>query len=357
MAARPAGEGGILDPEHDLEVKEEAAHVAVRRAHIGGLVDDEELGVELGRPILEDPRTAPQQPRIGVPRRRDRRLVVGLRRGDDPRRAPPRQAADAAEHARARREIGGDDVRAARVPQIAAERTRPRAQPPRRSAEQPAQRAVALAPLRDQSGEIADAAGGKPRPCRQIVEIAREMARRRSLDEEAEVAPAVGPVVEIAVLDVEAADQCPFLVGERHLLVVAQQVAPADARQEAAGMAARLLQRRQEIPVEAAAEAVDDQAHRHAAPRCRHGRIAHPPPGGIVGERIVEEAQRIARAFDGGDERVQPFGPGDERRQPVAVDFDGVCPWRACRDAAGRAQGAAFLDLRRPRRYQRALPA
>src|SRR3546814_17978779 len=75
IGADMGGEGGILDPEHQLEIEEQAAHVEIGRTDMDGVVDDVELGVELGRLIFVDLDSFPQQPGIGEARRRDRGLV------------------------------------------------------------------------------------------------------------------------------------------------------------------------------------------------------------------------------------------------------------------------------------------
>src|SRR3546814_7668522 len=54
IGADMGGEGGILDPEHQLEIEEQAAHVEIGRTDMDGVVDDVELGVELGRLIFVD---------------------------------------------------------------------------------------------------------------------------------------------------------------------------------------------------------------------------------------------------------------------------------------------------------------
>src|SRR3546814_8520278 len=62
IGADMGGEGGILDPEHQLEIEEQAAHVEIGRTDMDGVVDDVELGVELGRLIFVDLDSFPQQP-------------------------------------------------------------------------------------------------------------------------------------------------------------------------------------------------------------------------------------------------------------------------------------------------------
>ena len=91
IAAHRLGEAGILDPQHHLQVDVEAAVVEVGRADVDDVVDDRELGVELGRLIFVNLDAAAQQPAVAVPRGGDGRIIVGLGGGDDPRLAAPRR--------------------------------------------------------------------------------------------------------------------------------------------------------------------------------------------------------------------------------------------------------------------------
>ncbi len=73
----------------------------------------------------------------------------------------------------------------------------------------------------------------------QRVEIARQPTRGRPLDQQPQVAPRfLRGGAEIIVLDVEPADDDPLAVlpriGERQLLVVAQQIAAPEPGREAA---------------------------------------------------------------------------------------------------------------------------
>ena len=71
------------------------------------VVDDRELGVQLGRLIFVHLDVPSEQPAVAVPRGGDRRIVVGLGGGDDPRPAararPARSAAASRRAARNRR--------------------------------------------------------------------------------------------------------------------------------------------------------------------------------------------------------------------------------------------------------------
>ncbi len=121
------------------------------------------------------------------------------------------------------------------------------------------------------------------RPGEQRVEIARHPRRRRSLDQQAQIAPAlVGGGAEIIILDIEPADDDrgggAFGIRQRQLLVVAQQIAAAEARLEPGQPRARLDQRPEERLIRARAEAVDDHRHGHA-PACGGDHcVTHLPP-------------------------------------------------------------------------------
>ena len=110
IAAHRVGEARVLDPQHDLEVDVEASVIEVRRADVDDVVDDRELGVQLGRLIFVNLDMAAEQPAVAVPRRGDGRIVVGLGRVDDPRPPAPPDPADAPDHRARRREISEDHV-------------------------------------------------------------------------------------------------------------------------------------------------------------------------------------------------------------------------------------------------------
>ena len=250
-------------------------------------------------------------------------LVVGLGGGDEARAAARGRPAPAAAACRARREIGGDDVEPRRPQHVPAHRPRPGAEPPRRAAEQPVHLALGDADLAGASAAgRGSGASGVPRPAEQAVEIAGRGRRRcgpsTSRPTSRQRLRLDGP--EIIVGDVEAADDHLAPVGQRQLLVVAQQIAaspmraePAEAtrrRRSAAGRS-RVLRGR--------AEAVDEQ-RRPSTPRPRRGdqRVAHPRPRIVVEEDVVEDAQALGGAVDQRDERLEPFRPLGEQGQPVA---------------------------------------
>ena len=173
----------------------------------------EQFGVELGRRIFEDLRAALQQRPIGVARGADGRLMVGLRRRDDPDRPPRRRRATLPTRRiseRPRREIGGDDVEPPR--QLMSRRTA-RAQglsrrvgPPNSQCSLPVGDAVLVSSRR--RSRIARL--GLQRPGEQGLEIVDQAVDALALDLQAEVAPgAFLDRAEIIVGDVEPADDRP----------------------------------------------------------------------------------------------------------------------------------------------------
>jgi hypothetical protein len=114
----------IVDAQHDFHVDEQASEIEVCRAHVYDVVDDGELRVQLRRLIFVHFDPAPKQARIGVAGGRDGRIIVRLRRCDDPRPARPRDPAKPAEEGPGRREISGDEVELAGRAQLAGKRRR-----------------------------------------------------------------------------------------------------------------------------------------------------------------------------------------------------------------------------------------
>ncbi len=232
-------------------------------------------------------------------------------------------------------------------------RARPGRQAPRRAAEQPARLALGLAPGAERATQRAERRLGLFRPARQRVEIAGDMLGGGPFDQQAEIAPGLfGRGAEIAVLHVEAADDRPRLVGQRQLLMVAQQDSAAPARHEAADIDARHR-----------AAARRNDAARHArcpgrrppatpsTPRAAASSIAWRTraPRRVVDIDVIDDAQRAFGARDQGDQRLQPARPGIEHGQYIAVDgearLDGGFGHPA--DVAGRMAGrgqAGFLD-------------
>ena len=295
----------MLDAEHDLAIDVEAAHIKVSRTDIARIVGHEELGVQLLRLIFPDLRPAPEQPDIAVARSRDGHRVVGFRGRDDPQRPTFGQAADPAQCTGVGREIGGDDVEALRAPDVRLEGPRPRTEPLRRATEQPAQIAALLALADKAAIERANLRLRIARPSQHRVEIAVEMSRRRPLDQQTEIAPILFGRSEIAFGDVEPTNQRLAIVGECQLLVIAQQIAPAEAWQKPTDRSAGIAQRREEcIPSPFGAEAIDQQRHLHASSACRRQRITHLHADGIIPEDVVKQPQFALRTVDQRDQRI-----------------------------------------------------
>ncbi len=115
------------------------------------------------------------------------------------------------------------------------DRPRPRAEPASGAAEQPVELALGDARLVEHLPQVADAGIGLMGPAEQLVEIAGEAGDAVAFHFETDVAPGTRlDPAEIIVGDVEAADDDPALVCQRQLLVVAEQIAPAIMRAEAA---------------------------------------------------------------------------------------------------------------------------
>ena len=110
IAAHRGGKGLVLNPKHDLHVDVEAAIIEVRRADVDDIIDNGELGVKLGRLIFVHLNVPAEQTAVAVPRRRNRRIVVGFGCSDDPRLATPAEPANPSKHCSWRCEIGKDHV-------------------------------------------------------------------------------------------------------------------------------------------------------------------------------------------------------------------------------------------------------
>src|SRR6185503_14354474 len=108
-----------------------------------------------------------------------------------------------------------------------------------RTPEQPAQLTLVLTVSLENVPKPAEAPVLEPRPGIEIVEIVDQAGDARAFDPEPEVPPRLLlDRSEIIVGDVEAAGEDASAVGDRKLLMVAQQIASAPARLEAAEMAA-----------------------------------------------------------------------------------------------------------------------
>ncbi|QQN75229.1 hypothetical protein JD971_06065 [Croceicoccus sp. YJ47] len=93
--AHPVGKDGILDPQHDLEIEIEAAHVEIRAPEIDRIVEHDQLRVHLARHEFPHPRPAFQEVVIERARRPDGGVIVGFPGHHQPRIPLARDAADA----------------------------------------------------------------------------------------------------------------------------------------------------------------------------------------------------------------------------------------------------------------------
>ena len=161
-----------------------------------------------------------------------------------------------------------------------------------RAADQQPHRARRRVPLAHLAADRAELRAGIARPSPRARRTTPRRARPPAPDGEAEVAPAFrSRRREIGVLDVEAAEHRHRAVGDDDLLVVANQVAPGQPRNETAERAAGLDQRREERLAGHRAEAVDDHAHIDPAARRGDQRVAHPHPAVVVGEDVERELE------------------------------------------------------------------
>ena len=178
------------------------------------------------------------------------RRVVRLRGDDHPRPAAASDRADPVEDSAHRREIGDHHCRDRWPPRDHAGSPAPGRLQLHRPAVQPLQRALMLAVLAHHRAQRLELRTAAQRPAHQRIVIGHDARRRRPFDQQAEVAPpGLLDPGEIAVLDIEPADQDParfgLAVGKRELLMVPQQVAPAVGRVEAAETRAALAAARE----------------------------------------------------------------------------------------------------------------
>src|SRR3546814_16346032 len=117
--------------------------------------------------------------------------------------------------------------------------------------------------LLEHAAKVANLAVGVVRPFEEAVEIADQVANVVAIHFKAEVAPTSGfDRAEIIVGDIKAAYDDTTAVGERKLLVVAQQIAPPKARAETAAGAVGVGEGREEILMAVvAAEPVDQKSY------------------------------------------------------------------------------------------------
>ena len=202
---------------------------------------------------------------------------------------------------------------------------RPGAQPPGGAADQPVERIIRLAvqqflPTAHHPPQRAEPllAGRYPAP--QLPIPAGHRLDLIALDHQPQVAPAiVGRDAEIAILDIEAADHQPPVVGDRHLLVIADQVAGRPPCAKAFKMRSRRDQRREEgVGRLARSKAIDHQRHGDPAPARRDQRIADQLPAAIRAKNIIIEFKAITRTLDQVDQRLAQRCPLRDEPQPVA---------------------------------------
>ena len=193
--------------------------------------------------IFEHLDAALEQPVVSEAGRGDGRCIVRFGGGDDPRAAAAAGARDPLQHPAGRREIGGDHLDVVGVDEVARGRHRPWRQPPHRRAILPLQRPLGLAVQVDEPPKLAHPRALGLGPAHQRIVIRRQPRRRRAVDHQPDIAPrAIGRPPEIIVADVEPADQHARVVGHRQLLVIAEQIAAAQGRVEAAEGGARFAQ-------------------------------------------------------------------------------------------------------------------
>ena len=150
----------------------------------------------------------------------------------------------------------------------------------------------------------------------------------------------------------------PAAVGQRELLVVAQQIAPAPARHEAAEARLALDQRLEEgsVGVEAPKPSTSSDT---STPRAgaAHQSVAHAPAGLVVVPDIIEDAQRFLGAVDQGDQRLEPLAA---RRAAGSAGCPpppsaGSARLRRPRSSDARSRDAGEAETRRGRR-RRSVP-
>src|SRR5207248_11100888 len=131
----------------------------------------------------------PEQPAIAVPRGGDGRVIVGFRRGDDPRMTARAEPADAPEHRARRREISEDHLERAPALDVAPDAPPPAVAHAERTRELPLQRSAPLAIFADQPPDRAELGALAERPTEQRIEVAAGRLRLGPFDPQPQVAP------------------------------------------------------------------------------------------------------------------------------------------------------------------------
>jgi hypothetical protein len=205
----------------------------------------------------------------------------------------------------------------------------------------------------DQPIECADFGAFGERPGHQLVIIRGQPLGRRPFQEQSEVPPRpFRDRPEIAVLDIESADQHRPAVCQRHLLVIADEVAPAERRMEFTEHQPLGDERREIILGCLQPEPIDQQRYLRAAVKRPADRLIDQRPRLVLGVDIIEQAEGFPGAVDQPEQGRQPAWPVGKQRQPIAVDLKALLGrWRVgghCPASGGRTdslQAGHILDF------------
>src|SRR5690606_33938326 len=184
-------------------------------------------------------------------------------------------------------------------------------QPVRRPAEKPVALSGGDAVLGEHAAQVPDSRVGTCCPAEQRGEIRHKAGDARPIHLESQIAPRAGfDRSEIVVRYIEAADDDPAAIGEGQLLVVAKQIAAPEFGAEATKTAIGVDQRLEEVPARRiAAEPVDQHRYADAAFHGPYQRIAYARTCCVAEKDIIENPQRLSRAVDERDERIEPLWP------------------------------------------------
>ena len=343
----------ILDSQHHLEIEIQAAEIEIGRADMHHVAHHDELGVKFFGQIFEHPHAVAQQAAIGVARGRDGGIIVRPRGGEDPHLAPVAQPPKPAKHRERRREIGGDHVEAVGLGQIASEADGPRMAVPHRPRILPAKRSLGLRMAEKQAAQGAQPRLGAGGPAMEGVEIARRRPHRRSVQLQPQVAPArLGLVAHIIDGDVRASGQRDAIVDHHQFLVIAQEIADAEARVEQAARSARLLKRVEKPARHVRPEAVDDDRDPAAPADGADQGVAYRLARRVAVEHVEQQANRRFRAVDHGQQGAQSLPPAFEQGQAGPGDVGGDRRGRMgiCGDLWGHGRGPSRAGEERKHR-------
>src|SRR5262245_18828544 len=147
--------------------------------------------------------------------------------------------------------------------------------------------------------EIADLSAAVRRPAEEFIIIGCQAPGRRSLHQQAKVAPgAFLNGAEVTVLDIETADQHATFVGQRQLLMTTNEVAPAIGWVEAAKLQTPVDKGREIAVRHMGAEAVDQQRHCNAAVDGAAHCCVDQSAGTIVAVDIIEQPNALLSAIN-----------------------------------------------------------